>query len=82
MTEAAVQEVASAPTTQDAWAMTNAIGDGDARRALRELALKVDEGEIPVMILGQLAWAQPRSRPWWRRRRSEPERQAQLQEAW
>jgi DNA polymerase III delta subunit len=56
MTEAAVQEVASAPTTQDPWAMTNAIGSGDARGALRELALKFDAGEVPVMILGQLAW--------------------------
>ncbi|MCX6542807.1 MAG: DNA polymerase III subunit delta [Acidobacteria bacterium] len=56
MTEAAVQEVASAPTTQDPWAMTNAIGSGDARGALRELALKFDQGEIPVMILGQLGW--------------------------
>jgi DNA polymerase-3 subunit delta len=56
MTEAAVQEVASAMTTQDPWAMTNAIDGGDARGALRELALKLDQGEIPVMILGQLAW--------------------------
>jgi DNA polymerase III delta subunit len=56
MTEAGVQEVASAPTSQDAWAMTNAIERGDAKVALRELALKFDQGEMPVMILGQLAW--------------------------
>ena len=56
ITESAVQEVASAPTTRDPWAMTNAIGAGDAKSALRELALKFDQGEVPVMILGQLAW--------------------------
>jgi len=56
ITEAAVQEVASAPTSLDPWAMTNAIGAGDAKGALRELALKFDQGEMPVMILGQLAW--------------------------
>jgi DNA polymerase III delta subunit len=56
MTEAAVREVASGPITQDAWAMTNAIGAGDTKGALRELALKCDAGEFPVMILGQLAW--------------------------
>jgi DNA polymerase III delta subunit len=56
ITEAAVREVASAATTQDPWAMTNAIAQGDAACALRELALKCDAGEMPVMILGQLAW--------------------------
>ena len=56
ITEAAVQEVASAPTTQDPWAMTNAIERRQAGEALRELALKFDAGEVPVMILGQLAW--------------------------
>jgi len=56
ITEAVVQEIASAPTTQNPWAMTNAIERGQAGEALRELALKFDAGEIPVMILGQLAY--------------------------
>ena len=56
ITEAAVREVASAPTTQDPWAMTNAIHDGEAGEALRQLAMKLDEGEYPPMILGQLRW--------------------------
>jgi DNA polymerase III subunit delta len=56
ITEAAVREIASAPTTRGPWAMTDAIGRGDAGSALRELAMKLDAGEIPVMILGQLAW--------------------------
>ena len=56
ITEAAVREIASAPTTQDAWAMTNAMERGDPGRALHELEMKLDAGEYPVMILGQLGW--------------------------
>ncbi len=56
ITESAVQEVAGAPTTRDPWAMTNALERRQAGEALRELALKLDAGEFPVMILGQLAW--------------------------
>jgi DNA polymerase-3 subunit delta len=56
ITEAAVREIASSPTTQDPWAITNAIERRQAAEALRELALKLDAGEVPVMILGQLGW--------------------------
>ena len=56
ITEAAVQEVAGAQTTRDPWAMNNALQRGAAGDALRELALKLDAGEFPVMILGQLAY--------------------------
>jgi len=56
ISEAAVREVASAPTTQDPWALTNAIQQGATGTALRELALKLDGGEYPPMILGQLRW--------------------------
>jgi DNA polymerase III delta subunit len=56
VTEAAVREIASAPTTQDPWAMTNAMERGDAGTALQELAKKLDAGEFPPMILGQVRW--------------------------
>lgn len=56
ISEAAVREIASAPTTQDPWALTNAIQQGAAGTALRELAMKLDAGEYPPMILGQLRW--------------------------
>jgi DNA polymerase-3 subunit delta len=56
ITEAAVRAVAGAPTTRDPWALTGAVGRGAAADALRELAMKLDAGEEPVMILGQLAW--------------------------
>ncbi len=56
VTESAVQEVAGAATSQDPWAMVNAIERGERGEALRELALRLEAGEFPVMVLGQLAW--------------------------
>ena len=56
ITEAAVREIAGAPTSQDNWAMTNAIERGAVGKALHELALKLDAGEYPPMILGQIRW--------------------------
>ena len=56
ITEAAVREIASAPTTQDPWAMTSAVERRAPGEALRELALKLEAGEAPLMILGQLGW--------------------------
>ncbi len=57
VTEAAVREVASAPTTQNPWAMTNAIEQSDAGKALYELDLKLEAGEFPPMILGQIRYS-------------------------
>ena len=56
ITEADVKEVVGAATSQDDWGVTRAIERGSARDALRELALMMDEGAVPYMILGQLAW--------------------------
>jgi DNA polymerase-3 subunit delta len=56
ITLADVQEVVSAETSQDDWAVTNAIQNGNAREALRQLALALDAGGVPYQILGQLAW--------------------------
>jgi DNA polymerase-3 subunit delta len=56
ITEAAVREIASAATTQNPWAMTNAIERGSTGEALRELAMKIDAGEYAPMILGQVRW--------------------------
>lgn len=50
------REVVSVETAQDDWAVTNAIGRGDAREALRQLALALESGGVPYQILGQLAW--------------------------
>src|SRR5260370_39497760 len=56
MTLSDVQEVVSAETSQGGWGVTNAIQNGNAREALRQLALALDAGGGPDQILGQLAW--------------------------
>jgi DNA polymerase-3 subunit delta len=56
ITEADVQEVVAAAATPDDWGVTNAIERGSARDALRELGLMMDNGTVPYLILGQLAW--------------------------
>ena len=56
ISEADVKEVVGAATSQDAWGVTHAIERGSVGDALRELALLMDDGVVPYMILGQLAW--------------------------
>lgn len=56
ITLADAQAIVSAETSTDNWAITNAIQQGDAAGALRQLALALDAGGVPYMILGQLAW--------------------------
>lgn len=51
-----VAEVVSAETSQDDWAVTNAIERGDAAAALRQLALAFDGGAVPYALVGQLGW--------------------------
>jgi len=50
------QEVVSSETAQDDWAVTNAIARGDAKEALRQIALALEADGVPYKILGQLAW--------------------------
>jgi DNA polymerase-3 subunit delta len=56
LTREDAEEVASEKTSQDRWAVANAIGRGDTATALRELALALDAGVVPYLMLGQLAW--------------------------
>ena len=56
ITLADVKEVVSAESSQDDWAVTNAIQHGNAKEALRQLALALDAGGVSYQILGQLAW--------------------------
>ena len=56
ITEADVKEIVAPATSQDDWGVTRAIERGSASEALRELALMMDNGAVPYMILGQLAW--------------------------
>ena len=56
ITEGDVKEIVAPATSHDDWGVTRAIERGSARDALRELALMMDNGAVPYMILGQLAW--------------------------
>jgi DNA polymerase-3 subunit delta len=40
----------------DEWAVTNAIAAGDAARALREAGRRLERGDSPHALLGQLRW--------------------------
>jgi len=51
-----VRDVAGPAALQDDWAMANAIEDGKASEALRQLGLMLDSGAAPEQILGQLGW--------------------------
>jgi DNA polymerase-3 subunit delta len=51
-----VQQIVSAETAQDDWAVTNAIQRRDAAEALRQVALALESGAVAYMILGQLGW--------------------------
>ena len=50
------QEIVSAETAHDDWAVTNAIQNRNAKEALRQLAMALDAGGVSYQILGQLAW--------------------------
>jgi DNA polymerase III subunit delta len=56
ITVADARAVVSPESSQDDWAVTNAIQNGDAAEALKQLALALDAGAVPYMVLGQLAW--------------------------
>jgi DNA polymerase III subunit delta len=56
ITLADAREIVSAETAQDDWAVTNAIQNGNAREALRQLAMALDAGAVAYQVLGQLAW--------------------------
>ena len=52
-----VEEVAAVATeVQDEFGIVNAIADGDAGRALRELTLRLDRGDNVHALVGQMRW--------------------------
>jgi DNA polymerase-3 subunit delta len=56
VTETDVRLVVGAAQQFDDWAVTNAIGAGDAPAALRHVQLMVENGTSPFQMLGQLGW--------------------------
>ena len=51
-----MEVVAEGQTVDDDWAVINAIADGDAARALVETGRRLDRGDSPHQLLGQLRW--------------------------
>ena len=51
-----VREIAGPEIAHDDWAVARAIERGQAAEALKELALVLETGAAPLMVLGQLAW--------------------------
>ncbi len=52
-----VMEVVSDPNAvDDDWAVVNAIGAGDAARALVETGRRFERGDSPHALVGQLRW--------------------------
>ena len=50
------QVVSAGPQAQEDFGIANAIREGDAGGALRQLAASLDAGAVPYMVLGQLRW--------------------------
>lgn len=48
--------VAAQVNVADEWAVVNAIAAGDAGRAVREAAARLDRGDSPHALVGQLRW--------------------------
>ena len=48
--------LSSEETFDDPWAIVNAVADGDPGRALREVGRRLDRGDSPHALLGQLRW--------------------------
>lgn len=52
-----VDEIVTAQVgVEDEWAVVNAIAAGDAGRAVREAAARLDRGDSPHALVGQLRW--------------------------
>lgn len=56
VTVADVREIAGPASLQDHWALANAIEAGDAKAALKQVALTMDAGAPWEKVLGQLGW--------------------------
>ncbi len=51
-----VREIAGPAAAHDDWAVARAIERGQTAHAMKELALALEAGATPYMVLGQLAW--------------------------
>jgi DNA polymerase-3 subunit delta len=51
-----IREITGPAVAHDDWAVAGAIERGQTAQALKELALVIESGAAPFMVLGQLAW--------------------------
>jgi len=51
-----MEVVSTAPVVDDDWAVVNAIAAGDATRALDATGQRIERGDSPHALLGQLRW--------------------------
>ena len=51
-----VDAVVSGTALLNAWGVVNAVEQGDAREALRQIRVVTEAGEAPFMTLGQIGW--------------------------
>jgi DNA polymerase-3 subunit delta len=51
-----MEVVSEATAVDDEWAVVNAIANGDVARALAALDLRLDRGDSPHALVGQLRW--------------------------
>jgi len=51
-----MEVVAESDAVEDDWAVVNAIADGQPARALYEVGRRVERGDSPHMLIGQLRW--------------------------
>lgn len=63
VTAADVGEIVEGPGVRDIWALNRALERNATGEALRELALLLDDGAVPYMVLGQIRSYVERSMP-------------------
>ena len=51
-----LEVAAESMEVEDDWAVVNAIADGDVARAVRQVGRRMDRGDSPHMLVGQLRW--------------------------
>ena len=56
ISSADVAEVTAIERDLDDWAVTNALADGNVAAALREVGARLERGDSPHMLMGQLRW--------------------------
>jgi DNA polymerase-3 subunit delta len=54
--DAVREAVPPGPDAEEDFGIANAVRDGDAGGALRQLGAALERGAVPVMVLGQLRW--------------------------